>query len=68
MASPTYLQDAYKDVMNGRSASDFSSFDEFWAEFDATMYYDAADNGESVEVYRDDIKKIFYSEPLVFSR
>lgn len=68
MVTATYLQDAYNEVMGERSASDFSSFDEFWAEFDATMYYDAADNGESVEVYRDDIKKIFYSEPLVFSR
>jgi|LSQX01.1.fsa_nt_gb hypothetical protein len=59
MDTATHLQDAYNEVMGDRSASDFASFEDFWADFDEAMHYDAVDNDESVADFREEIRGIF---------
>ena len=53
------LNNMVEEVLDGRSITDFDTFEEFWEELDALYWYDAQDAGESCLADKDEFETIF---------
>lgn len=55
------LEIAVSEMLDGRAASEFDTFEEFWEELDALFWYDAQDAGESCSADKEEFEAIFNS-------